>query len=248
MNRSFNPLLFDIDLITSKVGSSFELIQCLESPSQQNPRYTELIPRLSSLPGSRDVSETLATPAVHQRIFHIEPRPTSVQLWREIEERSKGIYTTPLTHNISNEPQIKGLFKSLHDVQLTPNSIPKPLPIIVETDSSMSDMRLDIDIAPGSGLKVHVGASDDLPRLQELEDYRITSSNASIRPHISHAQGTQSRNSPKSAVDVPYNCSNRIPRLHELAGYGPYPHLRQDVSTDLPFLLILFVHNFLGLI
>lgn len=188
---------------------------------------------MSSLPSRRDFSEALAAPAVHQRIFHIESRPSSVQLWREIEERSEGIYTTPLTHNISNEAQIKGLFRHPRSVQPAPNSIPDPCPVNAEPRSSMSDIMLDSD--PESDLKVHMDASDDLTRLQDL-DYRITSLDANICPNISQAQEEQSRNQSKIVVGVPFNPADSSPCLQELAGYGPKSHLRRDVSTDLSFM------------
>lgn len=189
---------------------------------------------MSSLPSRRDFSEALLAPAAHQRIFHIESRPSSVQLWQEIEERSKGIYITPLTHNTSSEPRIGGLFRNPYGVHLIPNLIPDPGPLNSQPSSSMSDMTRDI--APESDPQVHVDASDDLSRLQELEDYRITPLDASIRPNISQAQEAPSKNCFKNVVDVPFSPADRIPRLQELAGYGLKPHLRRDVSTDLPFM------------
>lgn len=235
MVQSFETLLFGIDITTQKIGSSFELIQCLESPAKQNPHYIGWIPRASSLLSSRDFSETLAAPAVHQRIFHIDCRPSSVQLWREIEERSKGINITLLPYNYSNEPQGKGLFRNPHSVQLTPTLIPDLCPMNARPSSSMRDMMQGI--APESDLSVD--ASDDLLRLQELEDYRITSLNASNGPDISQGQEAPSRNCPRNCprdvVDEFFHPADSIPRLQELSGYGLKPYLRRDVSTDFSF-------------
>lgn len=232
MVHSFNPLLFRIDINTQKIGSSFELIQCLESPAQQNPHYIELISRVSALPSRRDFSEARAVPAIHQRIFHIDCRPSSVQLWREIEERSGGMNIIRLPCKTSNKPQDKGLFRNPHGVQLTPTSIPDLSPMHVKPSSSMRDMMQGI--APESDLKVYVDASNDLSRLQELEDYRITSLDASIYADIQEAQ---SRNSPRSCpsdgVDVSFHPADSIPRLQELSGYALNPYLPRDVSTDL---------------
>lgn len=232
MDQSFNTLLFGTDRSTSsKVGSSFELIQCLETPSQQNPHSIGFIPRVSSPPSRRDFSKALAAQAVDQRIFHIESRPSSVQLWREIEERSKGIYITPLTHNSWNEPRIGGRFRNSYGVHVTPNLIPDLGHLNSKRRSSMSDTTRDISLE--SDPQMYVDTSDDLSRLQELEDYRITSLDASINPSISKAQETQSKNCLKDVVDVTFSPVDRIPRLQELAGYGLKPHLRRDVSTYL---------------
>lgn len=235
MVQSFKTLLFGIDITTQKIGSSFELIQCLESPAQQNPHCIGLTPRVSSLLHKRDFSETLAAPAVHQRIFHIDCRPSSVQLWREIEERTKGINITLLPYNYSNEPQGKGLFRTPHGFQLAPTSIPNLCPTNARPSSSMREMMQGI--APDSDLSVD--ASDELLKLQELEDYRITSLDASIGPDISQGQEAQSRNCPRNcprdAVDVFFHPADSIARLQELSGYGLKPYLRTDVSTDFSF-------------
>lgn len=231
MVLSFKTLLFGIDITTQKIGSSFELIQCLESPAQQNPRYIGLIPRVSSSPSKRDLSETLVAPAVHQRIFHIDCRPSSLQLWREIEERSKGINITLLPHKYSNEPQGKGLYRNPHGVQLTPTSIPDLCPMHARSSSSVRGMRQGV--SPESDLSVD--SSDELLRLQELEDYRITSVDASIGPDRSQGLDAQSRNCPtkcpRDVVDESFHPADNIPRLQELSGYGLKPFLRRDVST-----------------
>lgn len=227
MVQSFKTLLFATDITTQKIGSSFELIQCLESPAQQNPHYIGLIPRVSSLFSRRDFSETLAAPAVHQRIFHVDCRPSSVQLWREIEERSKGINITLLPYDYSNEPQGKGLFRNLHGVQLTPTLISDLCPMNARPSSSMRDISQGT--APESELSVD--ASDDLLRLQEPDDYRITSFDASIGPDISQGQEAQSRNCLRDVVDEFFHPAESIPRLQELSGYGLKPSLRRDVST-----------------
>lgn len=233
MVQSFNTLLFGIDINTQKIGSSFELTQCLESPAQQNPHYIGLIPRVSSLPSKRGFSETLAAPAIHQRIFHIDCRPSSIQLWREVEERSKVINITLLPYNNSNKPRGKGLSRNPHGVQLTPTSIPDLCPMNVRPSTSMHDMMQDI--APESGLNVQ----DDLLRLQVLEDYRTTLLDASIRPDISQGQEAQSRNCPRNCPrdvdDVSVHPADNIPRLQELSAYGLKPYLRREVSTDLSF-------------
>lgn len=235
MVLNFRALPFGIDITTQKIGSSFELIQCLESPAQQNPRFIGLTHRVSSLLSKRDFSETLAAPAVHQRIFHIDCRPSSLQLWREIEERSKGINITLLPHYYSNESQGKGLFRNPHGLQLTPTSIPHPCPMNARSISSMRGMMQGI--APESDLSVD--SSDDLLRLQELEDYRITSVDASIGPDRSQGQDAQSRNCPtncpRDVVDEFFHPADNIPRLQELSGYGLKPYLRRDVSTDFSF-------------
>lgn len=94
-------------------------------------------------------------------------------------------------------------------------------------------------IVPESELKVQEDASNDLSRLQELEDYRITSIDASIRPDISQGQEAQSRNCLRNCsgdvVDVSFHPADSIPRLQELSSYGLKPHLRRDVSIDLYF-------------
>ena len=186
---------------------------------------------MSSLPSRRDFSEPLLAPDVHQRIFHIESRPSSVKLWREIEERSKGIYISPLTHNTWNDPRSGGLFRNSYGVRLTPNLIPDPGPLNSKHSSSMSDTTRAI--TPESDPQVYVGASDDLSRLQELEDYRITSLDASIHTNLSKAQQAQSKTCLKDVVDITFSPADRIPRLQELAGYGLKPHLRRDVRTYL---------------
>lgn len=235
MVQSFKTLLFGVDLTTQKIGSSFELIQCLESPVQQNPHYIGLIPRVSSLLNRRDFSETLAAPAVHQRIFHIDCRPSTVQLWREIEERTKGINITLLPYGYSIEPQGKGLFRNPHGAQLAPASIPNLCSMNARRSSSMRDMMQGV--APESDLSVD--ASDDLLKLQEPEDYRITPLDASIGPDISQGQEAQSRNCPKNCprdvVEVFFQPADSIARLQELSGYGLKPYLRTDVSTDFSF-------------
>lgn len=100
--------------------------------------------------------------------------------------------------------------------------------------SSISAMMRDI--APESDLKVQVDASDELSQLQEPEDYRIASLNASIRLNITQAQEGQSRNCPKNVVGVPFNPADGISSLAELTIYGLKPHGRRDVSTDLSFM------------
>lgn len=87
-------------------------------------------------------------------------------------------------------------------------------------------------IGPESDLSLN--SSDDLLRLQELEDYRITSVDASIGPDRSQGQEVQSRNcptnGPRDVIDECFHPADNIPRLQELSGYGLNPYLRKDVS------------------
>ena len=194
------------------------------------------IPRVYSLPSGRDFTEAIAAPAVHQRIFHIDCRPSSVQLWREIEERSKEINKTLLPDKNSNGPHSIGLLRHPHGVQFTPTLIPDLCPMNARSSSLMRDIIQGI--VPESDLKVREDASKNLSRLQELEDYRITSIDASIRPDISQGPEAQSSNCLRNCsggVDVSFHLADSIPHLQELSGYGLKPHLRRDVSTDLYF-------------
>lgn len=223
--------MFGIDKSSQKIGSSFELIQCLESPAPYNPRYPGLIPRFSSLLQRRDFSETFAAPAVHDRIFHIDCRPSSVQLWREIEERGREINLALLPYNQSNDPQGKGLSRNRHGFVLTPTSNPDLCPMNPRPRSSMRNMMQGI--APESNL--NVDASDDLLRLQELDDYRITSKDASNGPYISQGQEVLLRNCPWDVLDEFFGPANNIPCSQELSGYGLKPYLRLNVSIDFSF-------------
>lgn len=232
MFQTFKTLVFGTDITSQKIGSSFELIQCLESPAQHNPRCLGFIPRVPAPLHKQDFSETLAAPSVHQRIFHVDCRPSSVQLWREIEERSRGINMALLSYNESNDPSGKGLFRNPHGFFLTPTSNPDLCSMNARLSSSMGVMMQGI--APESNLNMN--ASDNLLRPQGLDDYRVTSIEASIGPDISQGQAVQSRDCTRKClrdvVDEFFDPALNIPSLQESSGYGLKPYLRRNVSTD----------------
>lgn len=142
---------------------------------------------------------------------------------------------TTLPYNKSNDPPGKGLFRNPHGFFLTPTSNPDLCPMNARPSSSMRDMMQGI--APESN--VNVDTSDDLLRLQELDDYRITSIDASIGPDVSQRQEVHSsdcpRNCTRDVVDEFFDPAINIPRLQELSGYGLKPYLRRNVSTDFSF-------------
>lgn len=177
--------LDDDDGETITVGSSLELIQRLESPSLENSKY---LPRVQDLLSSSDTfdlteSEPCST-AQNYHIFGIDCRVSSLEIWGEIQRRSKerGVILQPLNYPRCLETGAAS--KKEQDLLLLSNREHWE-----KTTSPNSSFRSVIaDDVCADDLKVYVDESDDVSRLQELEDYRTARFQVGNPPRVKPSQ------------------------------------------------------------
>lgn len=162
-----------------KVGSSFELIQRLESPSIENLKYLPHVQDLLSFSDTVNLTEVEpCSTAQNYHIFAIDCRVSSLEIWGEIQRRSKerGVMLQPL--NYPHWLETGAAPKKERDLLLLSNREHWE-----KTTSPNSSFRSVIagDVC-ADDLKVHVDESDDVSRLQELEDYRTARSQVGNSP------------------------------------------------------------------
>lgn len=162
----------------AKVGSSLELIQRLESPLRDN---FQVLPSVKTLHKSSDqlnFTEDGPCPSIRDcHTFSIECRASPLEIWREIKRRSEERGDMLQPSNCSRSLETGALSKNERDL-LLPNR-----ELLGNTASPISSYRSMVaeDLC-ADDLKVHVDESDDVSRLQELEDYRSAYFQASNPP------------------------------------------------------------------
>lgn len=185
-----------------KVGSSLELIQRLESPPHENNQYTPRVENLTNSSGKSNFSENWPCPTTQNcHIFGIDCRISSLEIWREIERRSKERGVTLQQSRCSEWPKTGAASKNERDLFLSnqENREKSILPISSSRSAIAEDVCAD-------DLKVHVDESDDVSRLQELEDYRTAYFQASNPPQakLSASVSRDTYSEHKSEMKPPY--------------------------------------------
>lgn len=204
-----------------KVGSSLELIQRLESPSRGNLHY---LPRKNILSSSDKLNfseDELCPTTLNCHIFGIDCHVSSLKIWQEIRRRSieRGLMLQPadcprrLEAEASSENEEGHLFLSDRERWKKSSSPVSSSTCVIAKDFCTDD------------LKVQVDESDDVSRLQELEDYRTACFQVrnlpQVKPSPNTAVSQETINERKSKMNYP---SIEIPPLASAMAY-PLCHL-----------------------
>lgn len=169
-----------------KVGSSLELIQRLESSLLENFHYLPCFKNLLSSSDKSNFSDNgSCTTTRNCYIFGIDCRVSSLEIWREIEQRSKEreVMLRPLNCLQLLESGVTS--KNERDLLLLSNRENWGK----TTAPSCSYRSMIAEDVCADDLKVHVDESDDVSRLQELEDYRMAYFQVSNSPQVKFSPG-----------------------------------------------------------
>lgn len=200
-----------------KVGSSLELIHRLESPLRENFHYLPCIKNLPSSSDKLNVTDDGPCPTTRKcHIFGIDCRISSLEIWREIERRSKEGEVMLGPPNCLQMLESGATSENERDLLLLSNRRnwgKTTAPICSYRSMIAEDVCAD-------DLKVHVDESDDVSRLQELEDYRTAYFQVSYPPQAKSSPcATVSRGTESDHKSEMYHPSMENPSHASVTAY-----------------------------
>lgn len=164
-----------------KVGSSLELIERLRSPLHGKFQSQPCLK--TTLNSSDRLSFTEGGPCPTSQkchMFGIDCRISSLDIWREIEQRSKEREAVLQSLNCSQLLESEAVSKHEGDVQLFSRQ-----EVWEKTAAPISPYRsVTAEHVYPDDLKVLVNESDDVSRLQELEEIRTAYFQSSNPPQV----------------------------------------------------------------